>query len=423
MFYLYVLAAAAVALVVWRMRAPADLRINRRYLARFMTDSTGRGPRKVELVRIPVWLKPSELEEHAYFHVEADFTDGSTQQVTVQILYPLESLQREREQQQKPLMAEDFNVMQNPARLGGHSQDDAAKFKEDPLRELTAERKLIEQKTAQFDREVEQLRCLNSCGNLFPRLIAYDRAQHIAILTPVGGKRLDTALHESPPDARLQLLQDVLVRLAVFHASSGSLPLDLPSKGNHTEQVIRAQLANALPSLVSASVLAEQADVSELLVATAPIWSAGANFSGIRLADPSPRALYVYNGVVRPLNYGQLRRDITLLDAIELLCDPAVPLTPEEEFDLFKHYLSARFPAEDDQSAVLVELLRLAVYYRLVLAQHLAEYFAVLERSHDKRGSLSIPYWNNDARRRNLAALHFYLAHDSDLVRLKQALQ
>ncbi len=133
----------------------------------------------------------------------------------------------------------------------------------------------------------------------------------------MGGKRLDTVLHESPPDVRLQLLQDVLVRLAVFHASSGSLSLDLPSKG-----------------------------------------------TGVRLADASPRALYVYNGVVRPLNYGQLKQDIVLLDVIELVCDPAVQLTPEEEFDLLKYYIRARFPAEDDQSAVLAELLRLAVHYR-----------------------------------------------------------
>ncbi len=86
--------------------------------------------------------------------------------------------------------------------------------------------------------------------------------------------------------------------------------------------------------------------------------------TGVRLADASPRALYVYNGVVRPLNYGQLKQDIVLLDVIELVCDPAVQLTPEEEFDLLKYYIRARFPAEDDQSAVLAELLRLAVHYR-----------------------------------------------------------
>ncbi|MBS3985943.1 MAG: hypothetical protein KGZ66_10150, partial [Selenomonadales bacterium] len=75
------------------------------------------------------------------------------------------------------------------------------------------------------------------------------------------------------------------------------------------------------------------------------------------------------------------------------------------------------------QDAVLLETLRLAIYYRLVLAKHLAEYFSVLKRSpHEKHASLSIPYWTDEAESRNFAALRFYLSQDSNLTSLLQAL-
>jgi len=423
--YAYALVAAAAALIIWRMLLPADLRLNRRYLARFLRDSAGKGPSKLRLAKIPLWLSGADNEEFVCYHVEAEFHDGSRQQATVQILYPLESLQREREQQQKPHMAEDFNAMQNPTRLGGPStpQDDAARFKEDPLRELTAERKLIAQKTEQFDREIEQLRLLQSCGDFFPRLIAYDRTRHIAVLTAVGSKRLDTTLHACPRDSRLPLLQDALVRLAVFHASCGNLALSLPDPSSHAAPAIRSQIAGTLAFLVSAGEMPKDGELTPLLDATAPIWSAGANYTGVRLADASPRALYVHNGTVSPLNYGQLKLGITLLDVVELLCDPAVPLTPEEEIALFKHYLRARFPAEDADKRAFLELLRLGVYYRLTLARHLAEYAALLERApRDRRGSVAMPYWDDKVRERNLAALRFYLAQDTELATLSQAL-
>jgi len=478
--YLYALAAAAasVAFVVWRMRAPADLRLNRRYLGRYLKDSDGRGPSQVKLTRVPAWLPAAELDELVYYHVQAQFADGSQQEATVQVLYPLESLQREREQKQKPSMAEDFNPLQNPAGLGGQRTpaDEANKFKEDPLSELSEERRLIEQKTAQFDREVAELRRINSQSDLFPHLIAYDRAKHIAVLGSVGVRRLDMGMNEGKREECKQLLPSFLARLAAFHALGDELALNLPDKGAHSEQIIRGQITEALRALSLGGVLATTPPLAEVIAATSPIWTAGAAYLGPRLPDASPRGLFVHGGQARPLNYGRLRRDITLLDVIELLCDPAMPLSPEEELSLIKHYLAARFPgaalqdvARQDagdgmcqdtmdavgqdtmdavgqdtmdavgqdtmaamrqdavdavrQDAVLLETLRLAIYYRLVLAKHLAEYFSVLKRSpHEKHASLSIPYWTDEAESRNFAALRFYLSQDSNLTSLLQAL-
>lgn len=414
MLYLYALAAAAasVAFVVWRMRAPADLRLNRRYLGRYLKDSAGRGPSKIQLTRVPAWLPPAELDEQAYYHVRAQFADGSQQEATAQILYPLESLQREREQKQKPTMAEDFSPM-HPAGLGGQGTPtaEADKFKEDPLSELTEERKLIEQKTVEFDRAIEHLRRINSQSELFPRLIAYDRAKHIAVFGSVGMRRLDLEIHEGKHEEWKRLLPSFLASLAAFHARGDELALSLPDKGAHSEQVIRSQITEALQELSAIGVLATTAPLAELIAATSPIWTAGADYLGPRLRDASPRGLFVGDGVVRPLNYGGLRRDITLLDVIELLCDPAMPLSPEEELHLIEHYITARFPGQDERRhAVLQDMIHLAVYYRLVLAKHLAQH------------ALSIPYWTAEAASRNFAALRFYLSQDSDLTRLLQAL-
>jgi hypothetical protein len=416
-------------------------------------------------------LPAAELDELVYYHVQAQFADGSRQEATVQVVYPLESLQREREQKQKPNMAEDFNPLQNPVALSGQrtALDEAGKFKEDPLRELTEERKLIEQKTAQFDREVALLGRINSRSDLFPRLIAYDRAKHIAVLGSVGVRRLDVDINEGKREECKQLLPSFLASLAAFHALGDELALNLPDKGAHGEQVIRGQITEALRALSLGGVLAATPPLAEVIAATSPIWTAGAAYLGPRLPDASPRGLFVHEGQVRPLNYGGIRRDITLLDVIELLCDPAMPLSPAEEISLIKHYLAARFPgaalqdvARQDamatvgrdagarvrrdkrgvsgqeavgaacqdtlrdavrQDAVLLEMLHLAIYYRLVLAKHLAEYFSVLKRSlREKRASLSIPYWTDEAESRNFAALRFYLSQDSNLTILLQAL-
>jgi hypothetical protein len=235
-------------------------------------------------------------------------------------------------------------------------------------------------------------------------------------------------MNEGKREECKQLLPSFLASLAAFHALGDELALNLPDKGAHSEQIIRGQITEALRALSLGGVLATTPPLAEVIAATSPIWTAGAAYLGPRLSDASPRGLFVHGGAVRPLNYGKLRRDITLLDVIELLCDPAMSLSPEEELSLIKHYLAARFPgaALQDvarQDAVLLETLRLAIYYRLVLAKHLAEYFSVLKRSpREKRASLSIPYWTDEAESRNFAALRFYLSQDSNLTSLLQAL-
>jgi len=423
MLVLYLLALVAVALVVWRMLLPADLRLNRRFLARFLKDSAGRGPSKVKLARVARWLPHSEIEEHVYYQVEAEYSDGSQQQATVQVLYPLESLQRQREQ--KTIIAADLDLMQNPENLLSTqtSTEPGEKFKEDPLRELTAERKLIEQKAAQFDREIEQLRHLNACTVLFPRLIAYDRAQHIALLGPLGVDRLDKVLHHGSADERLRLLENFLTTLAAFHEGCANLALSFPSRGAHNEQVVRRQLGEAIETLGEAGVLSAETSHQQILESTSPLWTAGADYVGPRLADASPRGLYVFSGEVRPLDYGRLRRDISLLDVVELLCDPAMPLAVAEELALMKHYLSARFAAVDEARAAERNMLRLAVYYRIVLAGHLTRHFCALkETPREKRGALAIPYWTPAASHRNLEALQLYLGQETELASLKNLL-
>lgn len=424
MVFLYVFAALAVALVAWRALTPADARLTRRYISRFLKDNNGHGPKNLRIESIPIKIPAGKPEERVFFHMEAEFPDGTVQQLTAKVFYPLEALQMERGKKKKAMATDDFNMMQNPSSLGGQltPQEEADRFKEDPLKELTEERRTMERKTMQLDAEVEQLKLINRCTAFFPQLMAYDRSQHITLMGPVGAARLDAVLQNEGPQ-KIALLKDLLSAMAEFHNAGEGLASRLLPATSHNEGLIRGQIAGSFEGYVLAGVGLTEADITDTVDATAPIWSAGSALYGPKLADSSPRAYYVLEGKVRPVDFAAVRKDITLLDVVEVLCDPSTGLTPEQELDLMRYYVLARFPASEDSRSHLRDMLYLAVYYRMVLAGYLIKHFIALGKSSgEQRMALEIPYWNQGAIERNVDALTYYLEQSPGLTELRTLL-
>lgn len=425
MGFLYAFAAVAIALVVWRVVTPADARLNRRYISRFLKDRNGEGPKRLRVERIPMLTPAGKPEERVFFHVEAQFPDGTIEQVTAQVFYPLEALQMERDKKKKALATDDYNMMQNPASLGGQQtpQEEAERFKEDPLKELTEEHKTVERKTAQLDAEVEQLKLINRCTTLFPQLIAYDRSQHITLMGPVGVTRLDTMLQKGKVPERLALLKTLLSSMVEFHNAGEGLAARLLPAMSHNENLIKGQIAGSFEGYVLAGVSLTETDIMSAVDATSLIWSAGNALYGPKLADGSPRAFCVLDGKVRPVDFSKVRRDITLLDVVEILCDPATGLTPEQELELMKYYVETRFASGEASAGHLRDIIHLAIYYRMVLAGYLVKHFIALGKSSgEQRMALEIPYWNQGAIDRNVDALKYYLEHAPELAELRTLL-
>ena len=106
--YLFVV-LLVVSLIAWRVISPGDVRLNRVYLRRYIKDSKGNGPKRLSVKRIPAVIPAGQPEERVCYHIEALFADGSQQQLTAQVFYPLEAMQMERDKQQKPLVTDDLN--------------------------------------------------------------------------------------------------------------------------------------------------------------------------------------------------------------------------------------------------------------------------------------------------------------------------
>lgn len=105
----YLFIVLVVLFIVWRVLAPGDVRLNRVYLRRHLKDSKGNGPKGLTVKRIPLVVPAGQPEEKVCYHVDATFADGSRQQLTAQVFYPLEALQLERDKQQKPLVTDDLS--------------------------------------------------------------------------------------------------------------------------------------------------------------------------------------------------------------------------------------------------------------------------------------------------------------------------
>ncbi|HBK86030.1 MAG TPA: hypothetical protein DDZ53_08395, partial [Firmicutes bacterium] len=210
---LYLILVVTICLLAWRINNPGDLRLNRRYLARYLKDAQGNGPVKVSTRKLVVDRPSGAPEERSFYNIEAEFVDTSRRSIMAQVVYPLEELHREREKKNLP-GAQETDMMQGLTNMQG-SSDVGARLKEDPFKDLAVEEKVTAAKVAMVKAEVDQLRLLSTRCELFPRLIAHDEQRLITITDSVGKQRLDDVWQELDAVAKQSLLEQLVQDLAV----------------------------------------------------------------------------------------------------------------------------------------------------------------------------------------------------------------
>ncbi len=387
MILFYVILLIVIVLLVWRINHPGDLRLNRKYLARFLKDQQGRGPVQLQTSKLPLDRPADAPEDRAYYHIEAEFADASKRSVLAQIVYPLEELQKERERRNRP-GNEDPNIMQSMAsQLQSTFQ---VGVPEDPYKDLTMEEKITAAKVAEVNQEVEHLRMLSLYCDIFPRLIAHDEQRLITITEPVGQQRFDDLWQELDEASRRSLLVQLAEELALLHIRGEDLAALLPPGPSLSATSMRESIGAALENgLELAATTIQQAQA-----AADPICAIANLEKGLRLANASPRGFFVHDGRVRSCLWGGLRRDLSALDLVELICDPALGLTAQQEEDLLTVYLDKlqQDLESEAERITLVQLRRLVIYFQLVLIGHLA----VFERSPQaarSKNPLGIKHW------------------------------
>jgi len=425
MGFLYVFAASVVLFIIWRIQAPGDARLNKMYFRQRLKDNQGRGPVRLNVTRIPTMIPAGKPEEIVCYHVDAAFADGTSQQVTAQVFYPLEELIMEREKQKKPLVTDDLNPMsQLNTGPSAQSNNEIDKLKEDPLKEHIEEDKVIEQKTARLQAELAQLRLINEHTDFFPQFLSHDSKQHITLLQAVGAKRLDDLLRGANDEVKYELLGCLLERMCSFHNAGLELGKQLLPGLSHTGELVRAQITGAFEGFRLAGVEVSHYEVHEIIDAAQLLIEIDGDDEGPKLMDASPRAFFAHENTLRPLDFGRVRKDISSIDVVELLCDPSSAIEPSTEFALYKRYISARYKTSEMQALKLTSLIRLGIYYRLVLVGFLVKHFAALQKAEgSQRDKMRIKYWETSVMPKVVKSLQFFLSQDSELVRLRTLLE
>ncbi|HHW98216.1 MAG TPA: hypothetical protein GX738_01145 [Firmicutes bacterium] len=418
MILFYVILVICIVLLAWRINHPGDLRLNRRYLARFLKDSEGRGPVRILTRRLPVDKPVGAPEERVYYHLDTEFADSSKRSVLVQIVYPLEELHEERERRNRP-GNEDANLMQGMSSPLQSSSDVGVKLQEDPFKDLAQEEKVKAAKVALVNREIDHLRMLSIYCKVFPRLISHDEQRLITVTEAVGAERLDDIWQEADGLSRKNLLTQLVQDLAVLHSRGKDLASLLPPGPSLNEPSMRETLSGALVNGLQVA----YATVQQVQREASPLYGVAQLDKGIRLANASPRGFFILDGQGRSCHWAGLRRDVSALDVVELICDPALGLAAEEEVELLATYLDRLEQDGDSESELptLTQLRRLVIYFQLVLIGHLA-LFQREGRATSSNNPLGIKHWPATSLAHVAGKVLIHLQADEELATLRDLL-
>ena len=414
---LYLILVVTICLLAWRINNPGDLRLNRRYLARYLKDAQGNGPVKVSTRKLVVDRPSGAPEERSFYNIEAEFVDTSRRSIMAQVVYPLEELHREREKKNLP-GAQETDMMQGLTNMQG-SSDVGARLKEDPFKDLAVEEKVTAAKVAMVKAEVDQLRLLSTRCELFPRLIAHDEQRLITITDSVGKQRLDDVWQELDAVAKQSLLEQLVQDLAVFHSRSEDLIALVPSGPGYSEKSVR----EALRASLDTGLELEPIRTEDVLAAAGPLYATAQLEQGLRLVNGSPRGFYVNGKRAKRLDWAGLRRDLPAFDVIELVCDPALGLSAEQEEHYFRVYLDKlQQLTEPDTTIPTVHDLRcLAIYYQIVLVGHLA-HFKRIAKAASSKSPLDVKHWPTNSLQQVADKLLVHLQADGELKELSDQL-
>lgn len=392
MTILYAVLLLFIIILIWRINHPGDLRLNKRFIGRYVQDLQGRGPTQVRVNRLRVGsAAPNQAEDRVHFNLEVGFADGSKRSLLAQIVYPLEQLLQERASQSRPGADEMMpDTMGTPTSNQG---DYLEKLREDPFKDLTKEEQVTAERAKQLAAEVEGLKRLNGLGVLFPRFIAHDAKQMITLTDGIGTKRLDGLLQQRDVAGRAELLRSIVSDLATFHQRGKTVAgYFMPGPG-HSDRKIKTEMQNSLSAWDKVGATISKEDFVQVLDLAEPLLKTSEVQPGLRLVDSSPRAYFLQGGKAGRATWDGVRTDVSAFDVVELVCDPAVGLNASEEIGLFEHYLQCLEVPEDEQAEQGQLMIRLAVYFRLVLLGYLAHYWAAKP---EQRG-VGIKYWKPNA--------------------------
>ncbi|MBS3938942.1 MAG: hypothetical protein KGZ50_10290 [Peptococcaceae bacterium] len=398
MVFIYGLLALAVIFLLWRYFTPADMRLNRRFLSKHLKDQAGRGPSKITVEKLTVNLTPGQAEEKVLCVVNASFADGTTVGVLAQIFYPLEALLAERQRRRQQGEGSGASMMEmSPQKEHDQSvPEQARRIAGDPLSDLQEEAKILAEKNEQNTAEIMLLEKMNAYAAFFPTLVAHDKQQKITLLSPVSTKRLDRVLAVSDAFAKEALLGGLLTKMATWHSKARLLSPYLPAAAELTPTLMRSQMDAALESCrATVKVDVGHEMLTKLATMVGRVAEAGSAPKGIKMGEASPRAFFLAatdaNEAV-PFDFGRVRRDVSLLDVVELLCDPATALDAKSAGVLLEHYLATRARLEEDYEVERERRLyfALTVYYRVLLLGFF---------------NSSVPYWTKDAMAANITLL------------------
>lgn len=415
MIVLYVILVIAILLLAWRINHPGDMRLTRRYLARYLKDGRGRGPTRLQTSKLSVDMPKGASDERVYYNIDAEFADNSRQSVLVQIVYPLEELHKEREKRNLH-GGEGASMMPGMGDLQA-SHSTGTQLKEDPFKELANEEKVMAAKRAMVKAEAEHLRMLAINSGIFPRFVAHDEQRLITITEAVGNWRLDDFWQEGAEADRGRLLTQVVQELAALHVHGHDLAAHLPPGPPHSERAMREAIYVGLTNGLNA----ETAVIQQVQASAEPLYVTANLEKGLRLANASPRGFYVHDQQAYSFNWAGLRRGVSALDVVELICDPALNLSAEQETSYFMIYLEKlqQLAGAELEELTLVDLNRLAVYFQLVLLGHLAFF----EQGPNAGGTpWGIKHWSSKSLPQVAGKLLAHLQADDELDELTAVL-
>lgn len=398
MGFVYGLLALAIIFLLWRHFTPADMRLNRRFLSKHLKDQSGRGPSKIAVEKLPVNLAPGQAEEKVLCIVNASFADGTSKRVLAQIFYPLESLLAERQRRRQQGEGSGASMMEmSPQKEHDQSvPEQARRLTGDPLADLQEEAKILAQKNEQNTAEIMLLEKMNAYAAFFPTLVAHDKQQKITLLSPVSAKRLDRVLAVSDAWAKEDLLNGLLTKLATWHSKARLLSPYLPAAAELTPTLMRSQMEAALENCRAAvKVEVGHEMLTNLATMVSRLAEAGSAPKGIKMGEASPRAFFLSAtnaAEAVPFDFGRVRRDVSMLDVVELLCDPATALDAKSAGVLLEHYLTTRARLDEDFEVERERKLyfALTVYYRVLLLGFF---------------NSNVPYWTKEALAANITLL------------------
>lgn len=391
MYILLGFLAAILLFLVWRIRQPGDLRLNRAYVAKYVKDNQGKGPTRIQLDKLPVDMAADQPEERVFYHIEALFSDGVERELTAQIFYPLEAWQHEQDKKKKQATE---NADPTPSASDMQSSAVSEHWRQDPYKDFSSQEKAVEQKLAQLEAELKSLDVLSKAGVLFPRLINHDKRRHITLTEAVGKHRLDDVLQQEAAANRTEILRTIMEDIAHFHEKGKMWQHGLRPGIEHSEQLISDQISKSLAAWEIAGVNLSFDEVKDILESADSLYETTDCPRGVRLVDSSPRAFFWNGKRAQRVDWVGVRWDVSLFDVVELLCDPAVRLSPHEEMSLIEAYLNKRSLPPEEKQQLKKQALRLMIYFRLVLLGYLLTY--VSKQSTTKKAG-NLRYWTSEA--------------------------